>query len=79
MCRCQKTIHLLSKQKLKNQLEHKLKEIEEEKEMLAREKMVVAAEKTEMMKLKAFQIAIKKLSEADIAAITGSFEKLKLK
>ena len=60
---------------MKNQLEHRLKEVEEEKKMLAREKMVVAAEKNEMMKLKAFQIAIEKLSEADIAAITGSFEK----
>ena len=36
---------------------------------------MVAAEKN-ILKLKAFEIAVKKLSEADIAAITGTFEKL---
>ena len=52
---------------MRNELEHRLKEVEEEK------KMVVAAEK-KILKLKAFEIAVKKLSEADIAAIMVSFK-----
>ena len=61
---------------MKNKLEERLREVKEM--MLAQEKMVVAAEKKELLKCKAFEIAIQKLSEADIAAITGSFEKMKM-
>ena len=61
---------------MKDELMHKLKEVEKEREVLAKEKRKIAAEKNEI--LKCFEVAVKKLSSDDIDAITSSLTKLKL-
>ena len=63
---------------MKDELMHKLKEVEKEREVLAKEKRKIAAEKNEILKCKAFEVAVKKLSADDIDAITSSLTKLKL-